>query len=72
MIDAGFFSLVDVLINEISCSSDRGAVGRRAVAFYEQGDNTKLVAAIIGNRNFIFRGHLEIVDTLSCLLDSEI
>ena len=72
VIEAGFSSLADVLINEISCSSDRGAVGRRAVAFYEQGDSTKLVAAIIGNRNFISQGHREIVDTLSCLLDSEI
>ena len=53
--DAGFSSLTDVLINEINCFSDRGAVGKRAIAFYEQGGFTKLIATI-SNKRFTSQG----------------
>ena len=47
MIDAGFASLADTLIHEINCFSNHGV---RAVAFYKQGDCSKLIAAVIDNK----------------------
>ena len=57
IVDAGFASLTDVLINEINCFSDRGALRKRAVAFYKHGDCSKLIAAVIGNKRFTSQGH---------------
>ena len=72
IVDAGFASLTDVLINEINCFSDHGALGKRAVAFYKQGDCSKLIAAGIGNKRFTSQGHPALIDTVSRHLDREI
>lgn len=72
VIDAGFSSLADALIHEINCFSDRGALGKRAVAFYKQGDCSKLIAAVIDNKRFTSQGHPAIIDIVSRLLDHEI
>ena len=50
VVDAGFASLADTLIHEINCFSNRGVLGKRAVAFYKQGDCSKLIAAVIDNK----------------------
>ena len=72
VIDAGFSSMADVLINEINFPSGRGEVAQRAAAFYESGDSTKLTAAIISNKRFTSHEHPAVVDTISRLLGHEI
>ena len=51
VINAGFASLADTLIHEINWFSGHdGGLGKRAIAFYKQGDCSKLIAAVIDSK----------------------
>ena len=56
VVGAGFASLTDVLINEINCFSDRGTLGKRAIAFCKRDVCSTLIATVIGNKRFTSQG----------------